>query len=54
MQDDPKDPLEATAPVIDVDTEAAARAFIRTIESRYSVRDVYLFGSRAPGHLRPG
>ena len=49
MQDDPTAQREAAAQVIDVETEAAARAFIRAIEGRYPVRDVHLFGSRARG-----
>ncbi len=49
MQDEPIDQLEAAAPVIDLETEAAARAFIRAVEGRYPIRDVYLFGSRARG-----
>jgi len=49
MQDDPTAQREAAAQVIDVETEAAARAFVRAIEGRYPVRDVYLFGSRARG-----
>jgi len=47
--DDPTAQREAAAQVIDVETDAAARAFIRAIEGRYPVRDVYLFGSRARG-----
>jgi predicted nucleotidyltransferase len=34
-------------PVLDADTERAARAFLRRLEGRYPVREAILYGSRA-------
>jgi DNA invertase Pin-like site-specific DNA recombinase/predicted nucleotidyltransferase len=34
-------------PALDVDTERAARAFLRRLEGRYPVREAILYGSRA-------
>ncbi len=37
----------ASKPVLDAETERAARVFMRRIAERYSVSEVILFGSRA-------
>jgi predicted nucleotidyltransferase len=38
---------ESSKPMIDSDTERAARAFLRRLEGRYPVREAILYGSRA-------
>lgn len=48
-------PVTAAAPQImmDVETERAARSFLRHIEGRYPVQEALLFGSRARGTHKP-
>ena len=41
------DPARASKTVLDLETERAARAFMKRIADLYSVREAILFGSRA-------
>lgn len=43
----------ASAPPVDDTTLRAARRFLAVVGERYSVREAYLFGSRARGTHRP-
>ena len=43
----------AARPIMDAETERAARAFLRHIEGRYPVQEALLFGSRARGDHKP-
>ena len=45
--------MPAAKPQLDEETGLAARAFMRRLEGRYSVRQAFLFGSRARGAHRP-
>ena len=49
----PSDVIERPVPTVDPDTLRAARRFLDLIGMHYSIRDAYLFGSRARGTHRP-
>jgi DNA invertase Pin-like site-specific DNA recombinase len=42
-----------TRPALDAETERAARAFLKRLEGKYSIREAILYGSRARGDHTP-